>query len=996
MTVGVEIAAAAGTAATFVAGVVVFERARTDGWKCKRHDDTPCCGLDGIRKLFQRQQPVDDSESDGGGDVNDTNIADSDDFQELVRFLATVPLLHEQLDAADLPKIAHVMSRVELDAEQTLIRQGEESQAFFIVEKGKASCVAVGDDNEISGRATLLPGDYVGAKALSGRKKAFATVKAEGKLVVLRMLRADFEGLGLEKKLKLTKRPAVYKGQRVDRMRSYATLTKAKTADIDQTPLTEDELEFCYKAISNNPNLRAVRDVSNEVVRKVAAGAIKRNLRKDEVVYRAGDLGWELFVVVSGSLDVFSEELNDDGMRSAEAQIMHNTMTTRVIRKRNFLASMLTMGTAHTSGHSMSQVYTQSSRQFFRVRAMSDCKNTIFEQEGSQLVKVGARVRVPQGLGPNRETVGKVIDTSQVSAGIVTVEFRDRTEQVEVDCLNPVVESKLLATYSPGECFGELALLYNTRRIGTVHATKDSQVFVITQEHFKESFGLCQRSVQEWRDLLAEVPLLAPLLNFEREELARNANGYVTFRPGERVLHQDQDCEEEQWYILKEGTCVISKSDPSGTVELARLGRGGHFGEHAILLEQSKHSFSVDAGQEGMTCLTIDGALMNNLNLNLQERDSVLDVAQLDPAVGDAATRRRGSNKAQPQVWHSRSVRGHQSLKLTNLHYVSTIGHGGFGKVYLVQDPDTRNRYALKQMSKGYIVEANTTKQVSNERGIMSILDCPFIVKCYRTMKDEEYVYFLLEHAPGGHLHDLLNYHYDLMMKDVPRGAASMFYSASIALALDYLHERYIAYRDLKLENVLLDREGRVKLCDMGFARLVLGKTNTFVGTPEYMAPEIIDFPHNHGPQVDWWALGVLTCELLSGQPPWDVEASEDPMDQIMDIRRLHEKGIPKNLIENKLHNAKSYVSKLLTVNPRKRLGSRKGVAELKEHAWFKSLEFDWEALSQGSLRAPYKPTVDEEDSDGVSFIKMMTLKKCDTDLFCSYTDDGTGWDELF
>merc|ERR1719374_166586 len=302
-------------------------------------------------------------------------------------------------------------------------------------------------------------------------------------------------------------------------------------------------------------------------------------------------------------------------------------------------------------------------------------------------------------------------------------------------------------------------------------------------------------------------------------------------------------------------------------------------------------------------------------------------------------------------------------------------------------------------MSKGYIVEANTTKQVSNERGIMSILDCPFIIKCYRTMKDEEYVYFLLEHAPGGHLHDLLNYHYDLMMKDVPRGAASMFYSASIALALDYLHERYIAYRDLKLENVLLDREGRVKLCDMGFARLVLGKTNTFVGTPEYMAPEIIDFPHNHGPQVDWWALGVLTCELLSGQPPWDVEASEDPMDQIMDIRRLHEKGVPKGLIDRQLSFGRDFVTKLLTVNPLRRLGARRGIDEVKEHSWFRMLDMDFMALNLRTLPAPWEPThLGYDDSDparGVAFEKFISVKNDLGRLFVPIQRDES-WDSQF
>merc|ERR1740138_1995704 len=112
------------------------------------------------------------------------------------------------------------------------------------------------------------------------------------------------------------------------------------------------------------------------------------------------------------------------------------------------------------------------------------------------------------------------------------------------------------------------------------------------------------------------------------------------------------------------------------------------------------------------------------------------------------------------------------------------------------------------------------------------------------------------------------------------------FYVACLTIGIEHLHERNIVHRDVKPENVLLDRTGYGKLCDMGFARFVLGKTNTLVGTPEYMAPEMIDFPHSHDMAVDWWALGVLTYELLTGQPPWEDEGIAEPCAKILAIRR--------------------------------------------------------------------------------------------------------------
>merc|ERR1712194_409985 len=143
----------------------------------------------------------------------------------------------------------------------------------------------------------------------------------------------------------------------------------------------------------------------------------------------------------------------------------------------------------------------------------------------------------------------------------------------------------------------------------------------------------------------------------------------------------------------------------------------------------------------------------------------------------------------------------------------------------------------------------------------------------------------------------------------------------------------------------------------MGFARFCFKKTHTLLGTPEYMAPEIITYPHVHNWMVDWWALGILTFEPFTGESPWHVnQDTDDVEDLILAYRDCMDQGIPEKFHPWRVLDgtAKDFVSRLLTVDPKKRLGAKRGAEDVKQHGWFKFVKFNFEKLYSGELKAPY------------------------------------------
>jgi len=287
------------------------------------------------------------------------------------------------------------------------------------------------------------------------------------------------------------------------------------------------------------------------------------------------------------------------------------------------------------------------------------------------------------------------------------------------------------------------------------------------------------------------------------------------------------------------------------------------------------------------------------------------------------------------------------NLKFSDLNTLAVLGSGTFGRVTLVQDKKSKSVFALKAMLKSEIVAHKQQANVMNEKNVMISSNHTFVLRLYQTFKDPKKLYMLLEFVQGGELFSVLH----TATGDGVPDASAKFYGAAVMLALGYLHNKDIAYRDMKPENCLIDSQGYPKLVDFGFAKVISGKSYTLCGTPEYLAPELV-LARGHNKAVDYWAFGILLYEMEAGYSPFS-----DPqgMDQVV---------ICKNIVNGRLtfprnFNAdlKDLVKRLLSREVSTRLGNLKGgVDDIRRHDWFRT--FDFEALLKRNLKAPWVPKV--------------------------------------
>lgn len=515
-------------------------------------------------------------------------------------------------------------------------------------------------------------------------------------------------------------------------------------------------------------------------------------------------------------------------------------------------------------------------------------------------------------------------------------------------------EGKVISHMSPGKVFGELAVLYNCKRTATIKAATGCKLYAIDRKCFQTIMmrtGLIRQA--EYTNFLKSVPTFQSL---QEETLIKIADVLeeTFYTNGDYIIRQG--ARGDTFFIISKGRVRVTMKHPGGAEEkvIRYLEKGEFFGEKALQGEDIRTANIIADDPDGVTCLVIDRDSFNQLIGNLDE---------IQQRYGAVDLSRRKMNEE------------FTNINLSDLRKIATLGVGGFGRVELVQIAgDSSRSFALKQMKKSQIVETRQQQHIMSEKEIMMEANCDFIVKLFKTFKDRKYLYMLMEACLGGELWTILR----------DRGnfddQTTRFYTACVVEAFDYLHSQGIIYRDLKPENLLLDLKGYVKLVDFGFAkRLQVGrKTWTFCGTPEYVAPEVI-LNKGHDISADYWSLGVLMFELLTGTPPF---TGPDPMKTYNSILKgIDAVEFPRNITRT----ANALIKRLCRDNPAERLGyQRGGIKDIQKNKWFEG--FYWEGLKNRTLTPPIVPNVR-------SVIDCSNFDEYPPDSDGPPPDDNSGWD---
>ncbi|TFK43355.1 Pkinase-domain-containing protein [Crucibulum laeve] len=315
---------------------------------------------------------------------------------------------------------------------------------------------------------------------------------------------------------------------------------------------------------------------------------------------------------------------------------------------------------------------------------------------------------------------------------------------------------------------------------------------------------------------------------------------------------------------------------------------------------------------------------------------------------------------------------------------IKMLGKGDVGRVYLVREKKTDKLFAMKVLSKKEMIERKKIKRALTEQEILATANHPFIVTLYHSFQSEGYLYFCMEYCMGGEFFRALQ---TRPGKCLPEDAAR-FYAAEVVAALEYLHLMGFIYRDLKPENILLHQSGHIMLSDFDLAKqsnepggmpvmiqsehngiplvdtmscTANFRTNSFVGTEEYIAPEVIA-AQGHTAAVDWWTLGILIYEMIYATTPFKGQERNDTFANIRALA-VQFRDAPKIS-----HAAKDCVTRLLDKNERTRLGSRSGASEVKQHKWFAKI--NWGLLR--NTRPPIIPT----SSNGLDAVNFRSLKE--------------------
>ncbi|CAK67015.1 unnamed protein product (macronuclear) [Paramecium tetraurelia] len=519
-----------------------------------------------------------------------------------------------------------------------------------------------------------------------------------------------------------------------------------------------------------------------------------------------------------------------------------------------------------------------------------------------------------------KDAVAGVLISQKFNANEIIVNEGDQASSfyiiVEGQCGVFNKEGQQISVLNPSDSFGESALKqeHQVRMMTIKSVQKDTKVLALGKDMIQQILGdqvqaIIYKNICKW---------------------ALNSSKLFSKTPHS---YQDKLLEGVQVKMFTANSKIILKGDKVG--QLVILLDTDAVDENKVKFVKGSILFE-DSLQDKLSGTTH----LKTVSVEADGHVAIVDYEAFRSQQGSVEKIQQG--KAQQQEKSSAHEEQIKSQPFKNLIYLNKLGSGQFGSVYLCKFKELDTLFALKYVTRAHIQQFGIQKHIQQEKAVLELMDNPFIFKFYRSYKDNENIYFLTEYIAGMELFDAIRVIGLLSKFD------AQFYASQMILQMEYLHTQHsIVYRDIKPENLMVDDQGYLKLIDMGTAKSFKNqqstKTFTIIGTPHYMAPEVIS-GKGYGYFADLWSVGVCVYEFICGGLPFGEDA-EDPFEIYKEIIKKPI-SYPHFMTDK---SAKPFIEQMMNKIPEVRLGG--SYSTLKSHVWFK--DYDWEKLLNKSLKAP-------------------------------------------
>nr|CAD79354.1 cGMP-dependent protein kinase [Paramecium tetraurelia] len=522
-----------------------------------------------------------------------------------------------------------------------------------------------------------------------------------------------------------------------------------------------------------------------------------------------------------------------------------------------------------------------------------------------------------------RDMIGNALITTKFNPGQNIVNEGDQADSfyvIKSGQVQILKGDKLIRKMGAKDSFGEQALYEKSVRGATVKAETEVRCVALGRENLTKILGdkiqlIIFNNIMRWSFEKSEI--LKQLTKIQLEKISQKAK-IENFKKGQVIFEAKKPC--DKLVVVLEGVLINSKQES--------VTKGSCFGDQ--FLQKERYGSPLECA----FTMVGDGVLAT---ITFQALFKIFG--------GDLETAlKKNENSHEKKIQQIGKREDASHIVLEDLIYIKKLGEGQFGIVYLVKHKETKKVFALKSVSKASIIEQNLEKHITQEKTVLEQINFPFIMGFVRTFKDDMSIYFLVDFIRGMELFDVIR---DIGLLQKPE---TQFYIGTMILCIEYLHSKSIVYRDLKPENIMVNAQGFMYLIDLGTAKPLLKtkacRTYTIIGTPHYMAPEIIA-GKGYTFSVDLWSIGICMYEFMCGGVPFGEEL-EDPYQIYEEIMNTQIK-YPTFL---KDRHAKKFMEQLMNRQPETRLGA--SYSALKAHQWFD--DFDFDKLFSRELKPPYLP----------------------------------------